>query len=64
MTKKQARRNSSSEQPTPLHTLSDDAPLHLPMAYRNWLPAEAPKPTRKAKETKGGRKASKRKGTT
>jgi hypothetical protein len=62
MTKKQAKRKSSSEQPTPLHALSDDAPVHLPMAYENWLPIVVPKQPRKAKQTKGGKKASKRKG--
>jgi hypothetical protein len=45
-----------------LHTLSDEAPIHLPMAYAKWLPVEAVKPSGKTKARKRSKRASKSEG--
>ena len=54
MGKTQKKRTPPADRLPEPHLLSDDAPVHLPMAYAQWLPAVAMIPNRKkAKKVSG-----------
>ena len=61
MGKTQKKRTPPADRLPEPHLLSDDAPVHLPMAYAQWLPAVDERPAGK-RAKKGSGKRTSRKG--
>jgi hypothetical protein len=60
MVRTQKKRTLPAERPTEPHLLSDDAPVHLPMAYAQWLPAVDERPAGKRAKKMTGKRASRK----